>query len=98
MMQEPMRMSFDEFARQLRAVFDTLAQRGEKVVVEKEGLLFRLEPEKAPKKPDLWTDYDPQRVRQGLKSSAGALAGVDRDALQKDIHRQRQQDSQGRPA
>ena len=96
MMQEP--MSFDEFARQLRAVFDTLAQRGEKVVVEKEGLLFRLEPEKAPKKPDLWTDYDPQRVRQGLKRSAGALAGVDRNALIVDIHRQRQQDSQGRPA
>ena len=95
-MQEP--MSFDEFARQLRAVFDTLAQHGKRVLVEKEGLLFRVEPEKAPKKPDIWKDYDPQRVRQGLKRSAGALAGVDRDALIEDIHRQRQQDSQGRPA
>jgi hypothetical protein len=53
-MQEP--MSFDEFARQLRAVFDTLAQHGKRVLVEKEGLLFRLEPEKAPKRPDIWTD------------------------------------------
>jgi hypothetical protein len=96
MMQEP--MSFDEFARQLRAVFDTLAQRGERVLVEKEGLLFRLEQEKAPKKPDIWTDYDPQKARQGLQRSAGALAGVDRDALIEDIHRQRQQDSHGRPA
>lgn len=97
MMQEPMRMSFDEFARRLRAIFDTMAQRGEKVLVEKEGLLFRLEPEKAPKQ-DIWADYDPGRVRQGLKSSAGALAGVDRDTLIKDIHGQRQQDSHGRPA
>jgi hypothetical protein len=96
MMQEP--ISFDEFARQLRAVFDTLAQHGERILIEKEGLLFRLEQEKAPQKPDIWTDYDPQRVRQGLRRSVGALAGVDRDALQKDIHRQRQQDSQGRPA
>jgi hypothetical protein len=33
-------MSFDEFARQLRTVFDTMAKRGEKILVEKEGLLF----------------------------------------------------------
>jgi hypothetical protein len=98
MMQEPMRISFDEFARRLRAVFETMAQRGEKVFVEKEGLLFRLELEKDPQPQDIWTNYDPQKVRQGLKSSAGALAGVDRDALLKDIHSQRQQDSQGRPA
>ena len=98
MMQEPMRISFDEFARRLRTVFETMAERGEKVLVEKEGLLFRLEPEKDPKHQDIWTNYDPSRVREGLKRSAGALAGVDRDALIKDIHLQRQQDSQGRPA
>jgi hypothetical protein len=91
-------MSSDEFARQLRAVFDTMAKRGEKVLVEKEGVLFRLEPEETLKKLDIWADYDPEKVKQGLQSSAGALAGVDRDALKKDIRSQRQQDSNGRPA
>src|SRR5262245_6868015 len=47
---------------------------------------------------DIWADYDPKRVRQGLKDSAGALAGVDRDELLRDIYAQREQDSRGRPA
>jgi hypothetical protein len=54
-------MSFDEFARQLRTVFDTMAKRGEKVFVEKEGVLFRLEAENAPQKTDIWADYDPEK-------------------------------------
>jgi hypothetical protein len=62
------------------------------------GIFFRLEPENAPQKPDIWADYDPEKVRQGLKRSAGALAGVDREALKKDIRSQRQQDSRSRPA
>ena len=89
-------MSFDELALRLRAVFDTMAQHGETVLVEKEGLLFRIEP--AQEQQDIWATYDPQRAGQGIKKSAGALAGVDREALLKDIHEQRQQDSQGRPA
>jgi predicted nucleic acid-binding protein len=48
--------------------------------------------------PDIWQDYDPEKVRQGLKTSAGALKGVDIEALKKDIKNQRQQDSHGRPA
>jgi hypothetical protein len=90
-------MSFDEFARQLRTVFDTMAKRGEKIFVEKEGVLFRLEPEETPQKPDIWADYDPEKARQGLRKSAGALKGVDRDTLQRDIQNQRKQDSHGRP-
>jgi hypothetical protein len=54
--------------------------------------------EDTPKKPDIWADYDPEKVRQGLKRSAGALAGVDHEALKKDIRSQRQQDSRSRPA
>lgn len=95
-MQEPMRMSFDELALRLRAVFDTMAQHGETVLVEKEGLLFKIEP--AQEQQDVWVTYDPKRASQGIKKSAGALSGVDRDTLIKDIHEQRQQDSQGRPA
>jgi hypothetical protein len=47
---------------------------------------------------DIWADYDPEKVRQGLKTSAGALKGVDIEALKKDIKSQRQQGSHGRPA
>ncbi len=40
-MQDP--MSFHQFASQLPKVFDTMAKHGEKVLVEKDGMLFRLE-------------------------------------------------------
>lgn len=46
----------------------------------------------------LWADYDPQRVRRALRESAGALAGVDVDALKQELREQRSQDSLGRPA
>jgi hypothetical protein len=48
--------------------------------------------------PDIWADYDPEKVKQGLKSSAGALKGVDIAALKQDIRDQRGQDTTGRPA
>jgi hypothetical protein len=91
-------MSFNQFARQLPKVFDTMAKRGEKVLVEKDGMLFRLEPEETPKKPDIWANYYPEKVREGLRKSAGALKGVDIAALKRDIRDQRGQDSNGRPA
>jgi hypothetical protein len=47
---------------------------------------------------NIWADYDPEKVREGLRKSAGALKGVGRDALQRDIRNQRKQDSHGRPA
>jgi hypothetical protein len=93
-MQDP--MSFNQFASQLPKVFDTMAKRGEKVLVEKDGMLFRLEPEKKPQ--DIWANYDPEKVREGLRKSAGALKGVDIEALKRDIRDQREQDGHGRPA
>jgi hypothetical protein len=39
-------------------------------------------------KQDIRADYDPKKARQG----------VDHEALKKDIHSQRQQDSHGQPA
>jgi hypothetical protein len=51
--------------------------------------------EETPTKLDIWADYDPEKVKQGLQRSAGALAGIDRDALQRDIQSQLQQDSDG---
>jgi len=96
MMQDP--MSFHQFASQLPKVFEKVAKRGEKVLVEKDGMLFRLEPEETPKKPDIWANYDPEKVREGLRKSAGALKGVDIEALKRDIRDQRGQDSHDRPA
>jgi hypothetical protein len=46
---------------------------------------------------DIWKHYDPDKAKAGLRKSAGALQGVDRDALQMDIQHQRKQDSHGRP-
>jgi hypothetical protein len=95
MMQDP--MSFNQFVSQLPTVFDTMAKRREKVLVEKDGMLFRLEPEETPKKPDIWADYDSEKAREGLRKSAGALQGVDIAVLQRDIRDQRKQESHGRP-
>jgi hypothetical protein len=95
-MQDP--ISFQQFASQLPKVFDAIAKRGEKVLVEKDGMLFRLEAEEAPQKPDIWANYDPEKVREGLRKSAGALKGVDIEELKRDIRDQRGQDSTGRPA
>jgi hypothetical protein len=34
---------------------------------------------------DLWAGYDPDQVQQALRQSAGALTGVDRDELMREI-------------
>jgi hypothetical protein len=49
-------------------------------------------------KQDIWATYDPEKVGEGLRKSTGALQGVDTEALKRDIHDQRKQDSYGRPA
>ena len=65
------------------------------VVLEKDGLLYRLTQAQPD---DVWAGYDPERTRQALARSAGALKGVDVDELLADIYAQREQDSHGRPA
>lgn len=57
----------------------------------------RTKVEKETKPQSIWVGYDPERVREALRRSAGALAGVDRDALLADIHGARQQASNARP-
>ncbi len=49
-----------------------------------------------PQKRNIWTHYDPQRVKAALKHSAGALQGVDRKELLGDLAAQRSQESAGR--
>ena len=50
-----------------------------------------------PQRRTIWTHYDPKRVRAALKTSAGALQGVDREQLLRDLAVQRGQQSTGRP-
>jgi hypothetical protein len=47
---------------------------------------------------DIWANYDPKKAIEGIRKSRGALKGVDRDTLQREIREQRGQDSKGRPA
>ena len=47
---------------------------------------------------NVWERYDPKRVKEALRRSAGALTGIDRDELLKDIYESRGQDSTGRPS
>ncbi len=95
---EVKRLNFEEFTLHIEAIFDTIAKGQGTFLVNKNGRLYRLELEPEQPHQNIWVGYDPQRARQALKQSAGALVGVDRDSLLKDIHDQRGQDSHGRPA
>jgi hypothetical protein len=53
--------------------------------------------QKEPKQ-NIWAKYDPKKAIEGIRKSAGAIQGVDRDTLQREIREQRGQDSKGRPA
>ncbi len=46
---------------------------------------------------DIWSTYDPDRARRALQAGVGALAGVDREQLLRDLHEARGQASAGRP-
>ncbi len=46
---------------------------------------------------DVWSAYDPERARRALRAGAGALVGVDRAALLRDLRDGRSQASAGRP-
>jgi hypothetical protein len=85
---EPQYISFDQFADNLKCVFDQVSEGNRPVVVERDGETFRLE-KQAPE--DIWRDYDPDKVRRALKASAGALRGVDLEGFLHDIHEQREQ-------
>ena len=98
MAKELKRLGFDEFASNVRIIFDSIASKGEPVLIEREGRIYRLEPEPTRQPAALWTSYDPEAVRHALRKSAGALAGVDREELLCDILRAREQASHGRPS
>lgn len=92
------RIPFEEFALNLRDLFDRLAEKHKPVLVEHEGQVFRLQIEEVEKPEDIWAGYDPQQAHAALRKSAGALQGIDRTQLITDIHQARRQNSQGRLA
>jgi hypothetical protein len=47
---------------------------------------------------DPWASYNPERMLQALRQSAGALQGVDRDELLRDLEEAREQETPGRPS
>jgi hypothetical protein len=93
MQTQPIRLTPDD------EITQRLSQR-KPVVVEANGVRYRLVRET----PDVnltdepFANYDVERVRAGLKASAGAFKGIDTEALKREIWEAREQDTPGRPA
>ncbi len=98
MVAEHRRISFDEFARTLDAVFDGIAERQEPVLVQRGGRLYRLAPALPDQTDDIWADYDPEKVLEAWEAARKAwiFEGVDVEQLKADIKTARGQDSSGR--
>lgn len=95
---EPRRLHFEEFARSPASVFEALVRENEVVLVERAGVVYRLEVDKLRESQDVWVDYNPQQAREALRKSRGALIDVDRQQLIADLHRARRQKRGSRPA
>jgi hypothetical protein len=87
---EPLTIQIDPTSELAQA----LADADEPVVLKSNGVRYRVLREEDA----LFAGYDPSRVRDALRESAGALEGVDVTALKRALRAQRAQDSQGRPA
>ncbi len=53
--------------------------------------------ENEPEVSSIFAGYEPRRVKEALRKSAGALREVDRERLASDLRAEREQDSPGRP-
>lgn len=71
---------------ELARLLDEVKTHGTPVLLEADGKLYRLSTEEDT---DIWADYDPEKVREALRHSAGALKDVDRDKLINDLRAQR---------
>ena len=98
MANEPRKIQFDDFLKQVQSIFDMVARQKEPVLVERAGRLFRVEAERTDEAQALWVDYDAERVRTALRQSAGAFKAIDVEQLKRDLREERAQDSHGRPA
>ena len=68
---------------------------GTPLILVKDGVRYRLAREDA--EPDIWADYDPERVRRARRESAGALSHLDAASFKAEMRALRGQDSHGRP-
>ena len=98
MANEPRKIQFDDFLKQVQSIFDMATRQKEPVMVERAGRLFRVEAERTDEAQALWVDYDAERVRIALRQSAGAFKDIDVEQLKRDLREERAQDSHGRPA
>jgi len=99
MVAEQRRITFDEFAKSLDAVFDEMAERQEPVLVQRGGQLYRLAPATEDQPDDIWENYDAKKVLQAWEAARKAriFEGVDVEQVKADIKAARGQDSVGRP-
>ena len=87
---------------QLATLVRSAAETGEPLYIHADGEVFAASINKPMiglqhEREDPWKDYDPEKVREALRASRGALAGVDTDQLMKDIMAAREQDPLTRP-
>ncbi len=62
------------------------------LLLEKNGELYRLARINK-EKDDIWEGYDPDKVREAIKATAGKWANLDADKLIEDVYRAREQGS-----
>lgn len=87
---------------QLATLVRSAAETGEPLYIDADGEIFKVSIKKPliglkHEREDPWKDYDPEKVREALRASRGALAGVDTDELLQDIMAAREQDPLTRP-
>ena len=61
------------------------------------AVVMPLAPTVPAQRTNIWEDYNPKSVQAALRESAGALDGVDKEALLSDIKAARRQETQHRP-
>jgi hypothetical protein len=85
---EPTRIDFDDFAKDVKTVFERIRHNNEAVLIVCGEDVYRVA--RAPS--SAFAGYDAHRLQRALERSAGALRGVDREELLGDIRAQREQD------
>ncbi|HUG15095.1 MAG TPA: hypothetical protein VMM78_08750 [Thermomicrobiales bacterium] len=84
-----------EISRKLRAA----GAAGEPLLVDTGDRVYtlRVQTHEQADMPDIWANYDSNRVLKALEDAAGILEGVDVEQLKADLRIQRGQNSRGRP-
>jgi hypothetical protein len=69
----------------------------EPVVLVKNGVRFRVSVERETDvNPDPWANYDPERVREGMRKAAGVISPEEAERIIENIYRWRREGSRNR--